>query len=133
MPLIFTYEAWSPWNKHLFADSLKLEVIDLMHQWYGEGFMEVPNPNKNGASAFVKIDDNRRVSIYAPDESKVVVDIVDLRLKKSLESHRVVVALPDDLLLRCRLTASTFLDCLPSSSSSASPTSLLAPVTTRSM
>ena len=88
MPLTFTYQAWSPWNKHLSSDSLKLEVFDLMRKWYGKGFLEIPNPNKGGSSALVKIDDNRRISIYTPDESKVSVDIVDLRLKKSIESQQ---------------------------------------------
>lgn len=85
MPLIFTYEAWSPWNRSLFADSLKLEVLDLMQQWYGDGFLEVKNPRSLNGKSLVKVDGNRRVSIYNLNDSKVQVDIVDLRLLKSLE------------------------------------------------
>jgi hypothetical protein len=85
MPVIFTYQAWSPWNKDLSADSLKVEVLDLMKKWYGDGFLEIKNPKQPGSSAHVKIEGNRRVSIYNLDDSKVQVDIIDLRRHKSLD------------------------------------------------
>lgn len=85
MPVIFSYKAWSPWNKQLQADSLKSEVLDLMIRWYGDGFLEIKNPKDDRKTAYVKIDGNRRVSVYNLDDSKVQVDIVDLRLLKSLE------------------------------------------------
>ena len=85
MPLTFSYKAWSPWNRRLYADSLKIEVLNLMEEWYGNGFLEIKNPKNPGSSAFVKIDGNRRISIYNLDDSKVQVDISDLRLLKSLE------------------------------------------------
>ncbi len=85
MPLTFTYKAWSPWNKSLFADSLKLEVLDLMKEWYGDGFIEVKDPRSLSGSAWVKLDDNRRISIYNLNDSKVQVDITDLRRLKSLD------------------------------------------------
>ena len=88
MPVTFSYRAWSPWNKDLFADSLKFEVLDLMREWYGSGFLEIKNPKNPGSSAFVKVDGNRRISIYNLDDSKVQVDIVDLRLLKSLEKNQ---------------------------------------------
>ncbi len=85
MPLIFSYQAWSPWQRHLYSDSLQAEVLSLMQQWFGEGFLEIPNPKKNGENAFVKIDGNRRISIYPVDDSKVEVDIVDLPIYRSLD------------------------------------------------
>ena len=87
MPLIFIYDAWSPWNKNLSADSLILEVKDLMTEWYGEGFLEIKNPKDPNNRALVKVDGNRRISIYNLNDSKVQVDIVDLRLLKSLEKN----------------------------------------------
>jgi hypothetical protein len=85
MPLIFSYQAWSPWHLHLYSDSLQAEVLSLMEKWFGEGFLEIPNPNKKGEKAFVKINGNRRISIYPVDDSKVEVDIVDLPLYRSLD------------------------------------------------
>ena len=85
MPLVFSYTGWSPWNKNLYANHLKVEVLTLMQKWFGENFMEIKNPKRPDSNAYVKIDGNRRVSIYNLDDSKVQVDIVDLRLLKSLE------------------------------------------------
>jgi hypothetical protein len=87
MPVVFSYTAWSPWNKDLSADNLKLEVLDLMTQWYGDGFLEIKNPKQPDTNAYVKIDNNRRVSIYNFDDSKVQVDMIDLRRLKSLEKE----------------------------------------------
>ena len=84
MPVVFSYKAWSPWNKNLHADNLKQEVLELMIRWFGDGFLEIENPKQPGSFAYVKIENNRRVSIYNNDDSKVQVDIVDLRLIKSL-------------------------------------------------
>jgi len=86
MPLAFKYDAWAPWNRHLTADSLKIEVIDLMEEWFGDGFIEIRNPNKGGSNAFVKVDGNRRISIYNQLDEAVKVDIVDLVVKYQLDS-----------------------------------------------
>ncbi len=88
MPISFTYDAWSPWNKHLFSDKLIVEVLDLMKQWYGDGFIEIPNPNPIGSNAWVKVDGNRRISVYYVDDTKVKVDIVDLIAMKESEAAR---------------------------------------------
>jgi hypothetical protein len=89
MPVVFSYDGWVPWNKSQQADSLKIEVLDLMEEWFGTGFIEIENPNYNGGNAFVKVDGNRRIFIYNVDESKVYVDFVDLLVLKEVEkSHR---------------------------------------------
>ena len=62
MPVTFRYKAWAPWNKQFSGDTLHLELHDLFQEWYGKGFMEVRNPDKG--LAFVKIDGNRRISLY---------------------------------------------------------------------
>ncbi len=88
MPVLFAYDSWAPWNKHLSAENLKAEVLKLMEEWYGSGFIEIENPNKIGTAgnAFVKVDGNRRISIYNMDDSKVRVDFVDLLAKKEMEA-----------------------------------------------
>jgi len=88
MPLTFAYDGWSPWNKHLFAEHLILEVKSLMEKWYGTGFVEIKNPNPTGSNAWVKVDGNRRISIYYIDDSKVSADIVDLIALKASEDSK---------------------------------------------
>ena len=62
MPVQFKYKAWAPWNKQMQSDSLQLDLLTLFEDWYGKGFFEVsPNDSKR---AFVKVDGNRRISIY---------------------------------------------------------------------
>jgi len=87
MPTTFTYDSWAPWNKHLSADSLKLDVLNLMEKWYGKGFIKVKNPSKFATTgdAFVKIDGNRRISIYNTTDIKVQVDFIDLTKKAKME------------------------------------------------
>lgn len=88
MPVTFAYDSWAPWNKHLSADSLKVNVVGLMEKWYGPGFIRVKNPNKYAGSrgdAFVKVDGNRRISIYNLDDTKVQVDFIDLTQKDKME------------------------------------------------
>ena len=62
MPVKFSYEAWAPWNKQYSADTLQLELVDVFKTWYGEGFIEVNHSQKG--KAYVKVDGNRRISIY---------------------------------------------------------------------
>ena len=90
MPVVFSYDAWAPWNKHLFADSLKIDVLHLMEDWYGEGFLEIESPKPAWGNAFVKVEGNRRISIYNLDDSKVKVDLVDLRRLRKLEAMNKV-------------------------------------------
>ena len=78
IPVIFTYNGWAPWNKHLFASELEKEIMDLIIQWYGGNFIKIKEPSSLDGTAFVKVDGNRRVSIIYADESKVQVDFVDL-------------------------------------------------------
>jgi len=62
MPVTFQYEAWSPWNKEFSGDTLHIELLSVFERWYGKGFMEVDKEMKG--KAYVKIDGNRRISLY---------------------------------------------------------------------
>jgi len=86
MLALFTYDGWAPWNRHLFSDSLQVDVLELMKNWYGEGFLEIQHPD--AGSAFVKIDGNRQISIYLRDDRFVEVMFTDL-----IEKQKI----PDDL------------------------------------
>jgi len=62
MPVNFKYKAWTPWDKRFSGDSLQTELVGLYKSWYGPGFMEINHPERG--KAYVKVDGNRRISIY---------------------------------------------------------------------
>lgn len=82
MPVSFTYDSWSPWNKRTFSDSLQLDVKKLFEKWYGPGFIEVESPRKGEGVAFVKIDGNRRTVIVKLDDKMVRALITDMSVKR---------------------------------------------------
>jgi hypothetical protein len=84
MPVIFAYKGWAPWNQHLSADSLQLDVVHLLEQWYGEGFIEVEHPQRG--ATFVKVDGNRRIIVWKENDADVKALYTDLLVKKELET-----------------------------------------------
>ena len=62
MPVSFKYKGWAPWNKQFSSDTLQNELVDLFQDWYGEGFMTVEDERRG--NAYVKVDGNRRISLY---------------------------------------------------------------------
>lgn len=62
MPVKYKYKAWAPWNKQFSGDSLQIELVGQYKDWYGDGFMEIQH--KTRGTAYVKVDGNRRISIY---------------------------------------------------------------------
>ncbi len=86
MPVTFDYDAWAPWNRELFSDSLQQDVLELMKLWYGDGFLEVKHPKKG--SAYVKIDGNRQISVYRKDDRTVEVMITDLIVENEFKQDQ---------------------------------------------
>jgi hypothetical protein len=83
MRVYFQYDAWAPWNKAEWSDSLLPEVVRLFEKWYGGEFLEVEfETQENTPSVFVKIDGNRRVSVFRGDDMKVNAIITDLTSPK---------------------------------------------------
>lgn len=81
MPVEFSYDGWSPWNKDLAVEVLRTDVVKLFETWYGEGFIEVTNEDKSQI-AFVKMDGNRRVRVFKKSISSVRAEISDLPVQK---------------------------------------------------
>ena len=84
MPVKFNYKTWAPWNKHLHADSLLLDVIDLMEGWYGEGFTKFSHPEKG--EVYVKIDGNRRIMLKKADDQFVEGWITDMVIREKVKA-----------------------------------------------
>lgn len=86
MPVEFSYEGWAPWNEELSADNLRNDVLALFENWYGEGFIEVSNEEKN-QHAYVKVDGNRRIRIFKKHLSVVRAEILDLKPQDKTEEN----------------------------------------------
>ena len=78
MMVTFQYDGWAPWNKHLFSDSLLLDVLQLYKKWYSKGnsFIEMKEPGKS--TIYVKVDGNRRIVIGKKDDMVVKADYTNL-------------------------------------------------------
>lgn len=88
MPVRFIYNGWAPWNKKLSSDSLQVQVLKWCEKRYGNSFIEVRHPKRG--IAFVKVNGNRRISIFKENEMSVWVVYTDLLVKK--ESKDSVVS-----------------------------------------
>ena len=82
MPMVIGYQSWSPWVTELATDSLLNDVIALMEQWYGKGFIKLHHKEKG--DAYVKINGNRRIGVYIKGENKIAVLITDLTAKNEM-------------------------------------------------
>lgn len=80
MPVRYIYNGWAPWNKKLSADSLQVHVLKWCEKRYGDNFIEVKHPQRG--TAFVKVNGNRRISIFKENDMSVWVVYTDLLVKK---------------------------------------------------
>ena len=87
IPVKFKYKAWAPWNKHLFADSLLMDVLELYKQRYGDGFIKVTHPERG--TLFVKVDGNRRIIIAKTDDISVTVLYSDLSVEEDRNNSQL--------------------------------------------
>jgi hypothetical protein len=81
MDMTYNYVAWSPWLKSTFSDSLVMDLKQSYLQDYGgNDFIEIKIDDVS-SSAFVKVDGNRQILIYAVNDKDVRVIIEDLNFK----------------------------------------------------
>ncbi len=85
MPVEFSYEAWAPWNKELFSDKLQLEVVRVLEKWYGKGFIKLHY--KTHGDLYVKVDGNRRISVWIEDDQKVKVLFTDVMIDNKIKEE----------------------------------------------
>jgi hypothetical protein len=88
MPVKFVYTGWAPWNRELSSEKLQMDVLEWYNKLYGRGFMEVKHPQMG--SAYIKIDGNRRISIYKENDLYVWALFTDLLVR-----HDSVISEPD--------------------------------------
>jgi hypothetical protein len=62
-----------------------VETKDLFEEWYGEGFIELTN--KAGKRLFVKVDGNRRITIFRKSDRKVEIKVTDLLIEEQIKKE----------------------------------------------
>lgn len=90
MPVRFTYKGWAPWNKTLSSDNLETDVLTWFEKVYGKGFVEVKHPDRG--AAFVKINGNRRITIFIENELNVWAIFTDLTVKNEWAGFSTIQA-----------------------------------------
>lgn len=83
MPVTFAYEAWAPWNREYWADSLLVKMLPVFEEWYGEGFKKLDHPTMG--TVYYKIDGKRRINLFRKDDQFVQAVFTDLKVEKKLK------------------------------------------------
>lgn len=89
MRVRFKYNGWAPWNKNLSSDNLQMDVVNLLKDWYGEGFIRFEGEN-NGSDkhhGYVKVDGNRRIVVTKLTDSEVLTVFTDLIRERKIEKQ----------------------------------------------
>lgn len=86
MPVRFIYNGWAPWTKELSASKLALDVKHWYEDIYGKGFITVAHPMKG--EAYIKIDGNRRITIYIENDLYVWAIFTDMLSPGVTESQQ---------------------------------------------
>jgi len=80
------YEVFAPWDKSTHSDSLQLDVLSFLEKQYGTGFITLEHPERG--KAFVKVDGNRRISIFKFDDRTVNAIFTDLTAEEALNAEK---------------------------------------------
>jgi hypothetical protein len=94
MPVKFTYAGWAPWNQKLSSDSLQYDVMQWIEKKYGNSFMKVDHPKRG--SAYIKLDGNRRITIYRENDINVWAVFSDVSVMKELYDQSRIGDNPED-------------------------------------
>ena len=95
MPVQFKYNGWAPWNKELTSDKLQTDVLRWYKKVYGGGFIKVKHPNRG--IAYVKLNGNRRITIFVQDELHVWAVFTDLLADKALNDSTAAPGAFEDI------------------------------------
>ncbi|HLO60903.1 MAG TPA: hypothetical protein VK179_19285 [Bacteroidales bacterium] len=82
MPVKYKYVGWAPWNKELSSKKLQQDIKKYYEKKYGKGFITVKHPERG--TAYIKIDGNRRITIFTKDDLDVWVIFTDLTVTQKL-------------------------------------------------
>jgi len=77
MPVEISFDAWAIWNREFHSDSLIVQLLEKYEDIYGDGFIYTHHPEL-GRDAWIKVDGNRRITIYPKDDRTARVEFLDL-------------------------------------------------------
>jgi hypothetical protein len=80
LPIKIKYLGWTPWNKKMSTDKLQKDILHWYEKIYGRGFIRVVHPVRG--AAYVKLDGNRRITIFRENELYVWVLFTDMLVKQ---------------------------------------------------
>lgn len=84
VPVRFIYSGWAPWNEDLSPENLANDVKNWYETIYGKGFLTVTHPMKG--EAYIKIDGNRRITIYIENDLYVWATFKDMSAEPAIDS-----------------------------------------------
>ena len=85
MRVNYQYDGWAPWNKHMYSDSLQLDVLNLYKIWFSGGNPFIEVEDKTRGTIYVKVDGNRRIIIGKHNDFRVNVDFTDLQVEEKIK------------------------------------------------
>jgi hypothetical protein len=86
LPVRYSYNGWAPWNKDLSSEKLLEDVLDYFKKSYGRGFITVKHPERG--LAHIRIDGNRRITLYKEDDMYVWAVFKDMSVSGEIRSEK---------------------------------------------
>lgn len=80
LPIEASYDAWAPWNRSFFSDTLIVDLMDLYKEQYGSDFFLTEIPDKED-SVWVSVQSNRRIVLNKKDDMTVQIEFLDLSVE----------------------------------------------------
>lgn len=81
MPVLYSYQAWAPWNKQFRSDSLLVKMLDVYKKWYGPEFKQLQHETMG--TIYYKMDGKRRINLFIRDDQFVQAVFTDLKLERA--------------------------------------------------
>lgn len=89
MRVVFQYNAWAPWNKAQYSDTLLPDVLLMFKKWYPGGNEFIKMTDKLRGTIYVKVDGNRRITLGRFDDMVVKADYTDLLVEEKLKKAEI--------------------------------------------
>ncbi len=86
MPVLYSYEAWAPWNKELSSDTLLLKLLPVYKKWYGDDFKTLQHPAQG--TVYYQMNGRRRINLFIRDDQFVQAVFTDLKVEKEIKEKQ---------------------------------------------
>ena len=83
MPVLYSYEAWAPWNRELSSDTLLLKLLPVYKKWYGDDFQILQHPSQG--TVYYQMRGRRRINLFIRDDQFVQAVFTNLKVEKEIK------------------------------------------------